>query len=205
MGVALQIGGRHFHARQDFNFAAFMRRCAAAPISAALERLCRTITRPAIVNERLQRNRGAQVVLQLQSAYHDGTTHIVMSPLEFLQRLAALVPRPRLHLIRFHGVVLAPHAKLRAVIVPPPAENASGQSADHAHAQPSPARMSWARLLKRVFDIDLEPCPNCGGALKIIAALEDPPVIARLLAHLGLPIRAPPRLPARRLDLFQAP
>ena len=66
--------------------------------------LCRYITCPAIANERLKRNRTGQVVLQLKSAYQDGTTHIVMSPLEFLQRLAALVPRPRLHLIRFHGV-----------------------------------------------------------------------------------------------------
>ena len=72
-----------------------------------LERLCRYITRPAIANERLKRNRAGQVVLQLKSPYRDGTTHIVMSPLEFMQRLAALVPRPRLHLIRFHGV-LAP-------------------------------------------------------------------------------------------------
>ena len=70
-----------------------------------LERLCRYITRPAIANERLKRNREGQVVLQLKSAYRDGTTHIVMSPLEFMQRLAALVPRPRLHLIRFHGVL----------------------------------------------------------------------------------------------------
>ena len=169
----------------------------------ALEHLCRYITRPAIANERLKRNRAGQVVLQLKSAYQDGTTHIVMSPLEFMQRLAALVPRPRLHLIRFHGV-LAPHAKLRAAIVPPPSENASGQPADHAHAQPSPARMSWARLLKRVFDIDIEHCPECGGSLKIIAAIEDPPVMVRILAHLGLPTRAPPRSPARRVDLFQA-
>jgi Putative transposase len=61
-------------------------------------------------------------VLQLKSAYRDGTTHVVMSPLEFMQRLAALVPRARLHLIRFHGV-LAPHAKLRAAIVPSPADD----------------------------------------------------------------------------------
>jgi hypothetical protein len=46
-------------------------------------------------------------VLQLKIPYKDGTTHIVMEPLEFMERLAALVPRPRLHLIRFHGV-LAP-------------------------------------------------------------------------------------------------
>jgi hypothetical protein len=66
---------------------------------------------------RLKRNRARQVVLQLMNPWRDGTTHIVMSPLELMQRLAALVPRPRLHLIHFHGV-LAPHAKLRPQIVP---------------------------------------------------------------------------------------
>src|SRR5215467_8324857 len=103
----------------------------------------------------------------LKSAFKDGTTHIVMSPAEFMQRLAALVPRPRLHLIRFHGV-LAPNAKLRREIIPRPPEQATEPSCDHA--QGAPPRMSWARLLKRVFDIDIEHCPNCGGALKIIAA-----------------------------------
>jgi Putative transposase len=62
-----------------------------------LERLCRYITRPAIANERLKRNPAGQVVLQLKSPWRDATTHIVMSPLELMQRLAALVPRPRLH------------------------------------------------------------------------------------------------------------
>ena len=59
-----------------------------------LEQLCRYITRPAIANERLKRNRAGQVVLQLKSPYKDGTTHIVMEPLEFMERLAALVPAP---------------------------------------------------------------------------------------------------------------
>jgi hypothetical protein len=140
-------------------------------------------------------------VVQLKSPYRDGTTHIVLSPLEFMQRLAALVPRPRLHLIRFHGV-LAPNAKLRSEIVPGPPENTSEHAADHAHG--APARMSWARLLKRVLDIDIEHCPQCGGRLKIIAAIEEPAVIAKILTHLGLPARAPPRTPARRVDLFQA-
>ncbi len=66
-----------------------------------LEHLCRYITRPAIADERLKRNRASQVVLQLKSAYKDGTTHVVMEPLEFMERVAALVPRPRLHLIPF--------------------------------------------------------------------------------------------------------
>jgi hypothetical protein len=167
-----------------------------------VEHLCRYITRPAIANERLKRNRAGQVVLQLKSAFKDGTTHIVMSPLEFMQRLAALVPRPRLHLIRFHGV-LAPNAKLRSEIIPSPPEQETEPPTDHAHAQSTPARLSWARLLKRVFDIDIEHCPNCGGALKIIAAIEAPPVIVKILSHLGLSTRAPPRAPAQRFDLFQ--
>jgi hypothetical protein len=66
----------------------------------ALEQLCRYITRPALANERVQTNAAGQVVLKLKTAWRDGTTHLIMSPLEFMQRLAALVPRPRLHLIR---------------------------------------------------------------------------------------------------------
>jgi hypothetical protein len=103
-----------------------------------LEQLCRYITRPAIANERLKRNRAGQVVLQLKSPYNDGTTHIVLEPLEFMERLAALVPRPRLHLIRFHGV-LAPNAKLRSKIVPAPPKRASETSSENAHAQGAPA------------------------------------------------------------------
>ena len=62
----------------------------------------------------------------------------------------------------------------------------------------------YARLLKRVFGFDLERCPQCGGELKIIAAIEAPAVIVRILTHLVLPARAPPRSPARPLALFQA-
>ena len=170
----------------------------------ALEQLCRYITRPALANERVQTNATGQVVLKLKTPWRDGTTHLVMSPLEFMQRLAALVPRPRLHLIRFHGV-LAPNAKLRALVVPlvvpqgpepaapatPPAEC----EANCAHHRP--VRLSWAKLLKRVFEIDMEHCPNCGGELKIIAAILEQPVIEKILTHLGLQARAPPRAPAR--------
>ena len=165
-----------------------------------LEQLCRYITRPALANERVQINRAGQVVLKLKTAWRDGTTHIVMSPLEFMQRLAALVPRPRLHLIRFHGV-LAPNAKLRALVVPHGPEQATSESEVPA-TEPGcthglPARVGWTRLLKRVFQIDLERCPNCGGQLKIIAAILQAPVIERILTHLGLQARAPPRAPAR--------
>ena len=64
--------------------------------------------------------------------------------------------------------------------------------------------MSWARLLKPAFEIELEHCPNCGGELKIIAAILEAPVIERILTHLGLQARAPPRAPARGQTLLQA-
>jgi hypothetical protein len=54
-----------------------------------------------------------------------------------------------------------------------------------------------------VFDIDIEHCPHCGGTLKIIAAIEHPPVIAKILAHLGLSARAPPRAPVQTFALFR--
>ena len=166
----------------------------------ALEQLCRTITRPALANERVQTNAAGQVVLKLKTPWRDGTTHLVMSPLEFMQRLAALVPRPRLHLIRFHGV-LAPNAKLRAQIVPqdpePPAQAVQPAECEANCAHHRPMRLSWAKLLKRVFEIDMEHCPNCGGELKIIAANLEQPVIEKILTHLGLQARAPPRAPAR--------
>lgn len=135
-----------------------------------------------------------QVELKLKTPWRDGTSHLVMSPPEFMQRLAALVPRPRLHLIRFHGV-LAPNAKLRPVVVPqalPAQAQAATEGAATAECevetvQAGPHRIGWARLLKRVFDIDMQHCPNCGGGeFKIIAAILERPVVEKILTHLGL-------------------
>jgi hypothetical protein len=137
-----------------------------------------------------------QVVLKLKTAWRDGTTRLVMSPREFMQRLAALVPRPRLHLIRFHGV-LAPNPKLRALVVsqgPEPAAPATPPAeceANRAHHRP--VHLSSANLLKRMFEIDMEHCPNCGCELKIIAAILEQPVIGKILTHLGLRAGTPSR------------
>ena len=172
-----------------------------------LEQLCRYITRPALANERVKVNHNGDVVLKLKSAYRDGTTHLVMTPLEFMQKLAALIPRPRLNLTRYHGV-LAPNAKLRSQIIPqPPEDSTDGDVKDTEAMACTGVRkqyIPWARLLKRVFGIDIEICPHCQGELKIVAAIEDPAVIVRILKHLGLPTRAPPRKPARYRDIYDS-
>ena len=93
-------------------------------------------------------------------------------------------------MIRFHGV-LAPNAKLRSKVVPAQTPDADAHPCD-AQAHSAAVRLSWARLLKRVFDIDIERCA-CGGKLKIITVIEQPDVIARMLTHLDLSAPPPPR------------
>ncbi len=101
--------------------------------------------------------------------------------------------------------MLAPNAKLRAQMVPrgPPGESQPAGAAEAAGceaeaAQARPGRISWARLLKRVFDIDLQHCPNCGaGELKIIAAILERPVVEKILTQLGLDPQPPPNGRAR--------
>jgi hypothetical protein len=156
-----------------------------------LEKLCRYIARPAIALERLSLNANGQVVYSLKKPYSDGTTHIVMTPLELLERLAAIIPRPRVHLTRFHGV-LAPHFKHRKLVVPaPPKPQPELELLPNQDQKATKARISWARLLKRVFDIDVSTCHLCGGKAKIIAAIEDPKVIKKILGHLGLAATPP--------------
>ncbi len=104
----------------------------------------------------------------MKTPWRDGTTNLVMSPLEFMQRLAALVLRPRLHLIRFrlHGV-RAPNAKLPALVVPPepeaPTQAAMPAQCEENCAHHRPARLSRAKLLRRMFEIDMDHGPNCDG------------------------------------------
>ena len=109
--------------------------------------------------------------LKLRAVWRDGTTHMVLSSLEFMQRVVLLVPRPRPHLVRFHGV-LAPNAKLR-LLVGPQQPSVQAQAATGAavttgcEAEPvqaPPYRVSWARLLRRMLVIDMQRCPNCGSA-----------------------------------------
>jgi len=101
--------------------------------------------------------------------------------------------------------VLAPNAKLRAQVVPqepePPAQAAPPAECEATRAHHRPVRLSRATLLNRVFEIDMERCPNCGGELKVIAAILERPVIEKSLTHLGLQARAPPCAPARGSQL----
>ena len=166
-----------------------------------LERLCRYIARPAVSTERMALTQQGNIRYTLKTPYRDGTTHIVLEPLDFIARLAALVPKPRVNLTRFHGV-FAPNSALRKQVTSKASCNRAAQSDELKSPAQSRAAMTWAQRLKRVFNIDIQTCSQCGGNVRVIACIEDPAVIKKILEHLEQrtesvkrtphPARAPP-------------
>ncbi len=162
--------------------------------------MCRYVIRPPLAAGKLCVLEDDTLSFKLKTPWSDGTTHLVLSPLELIEKLAALVPPPRLNLVRYHGV-LAPNAANRDRIVPGPNEG-STEPCSHPEqtAAPQPVyRLCWARLLARVFRQDVTQCPACGGKMKIIAALTQPLAIRTYLDGVGLASRGPPIAPPRPL------
>jgi hypothetical protein len=161
---------------------------------AGLERLCRYVLRPPFAQERLRLRGDGRVALELKRAWHDGTREVVFEPLEFLERLAAMTPRPETNLLICHGV-LASRARWRGRVVvygrpvlEPTALTAplGGDPVGTGEKTASPRAWSWAALMHRSFGIDVLACAHCGGRLRLIATLHDPAVIRKILAHLAL-------------------
>ncbi len=168
-----------------------------------LECVCRYTLRPPVTDERLHVGADGQVVLQLRHPWADGTTCLAFEPTAFLERLAVLVPRPRINLVLYHGV-LAPRAAWRAEVVRRHTPVASAvtrpidATAASAPTSPDPGSGSrWANLMRRAFGFDVLACPRCGGRLRLIALLDESVVTERILRHLGLPAELPPARPAR--------
>ena len=154
-----------------------------------LERLCRYISRPAVSERRLALTSQGNIRYELKTPYRDGTTHVIFEPLDFIAKLAALVPKSRANLTRYHGV-LAPNSKHRIAVTP--ARRGKGSNTldlkSKKNAKPpvnEHQEMTWAQRLKRVFNIDVTTCSHCGGVVKIIASIEDPLVIKKILDHLN--------------------
>ena len=175
----------------------------AGPDRRGLERLCRYVARPALAGGRLRILDADHLSFALKTPWSDGTRPLLLSPMELLEKRAALVPPPRFHLLRYHGV-LAPRARARERIVPaqpvaePAAADGSASAASCGH------RLRWATLLARVFSSDLSECAACGGRLRILAARTDPASIRTYLEGVGLPAMPPPRAPPEPLFEFAA-
>lgn len=162
------------------------------------EALLRYVLRPPLGQDRLELRPDGSVRIHLKKPFADGSLAVEMDPLSLLCRLAAAVPPPRYHTVRYAGV-LAAASPWRPCIAPqPPAE-----SPDPAPVRPGSKGScrhsryrSWAALLRRTFAIDALACPHCNGRLRLIAMIEDPDSIERYLTAIGEP-QPPPRSPPR--------
>jgi hypothetical protein len=124
-----------------------------------------------------------ELVYPLKAPRADGTTHVVFSPRSFLTRLSWLLVQPRSHLTRYHGVLAPNHAWRSLIVLKPPVKPALKLPRRSGH--------DWASLLRRVFAIEVLVCSFCGGERRVIADIKEGPVARQILAHLGLPTRAP--------------
>ncbi|MDH5640369.1 MAG: transposase [Nitrospira sp.] len=181
-----------------------------------LERLCRYGLRPAFALERLSWTPSGQIEYQFKRPAPSGATRMICAPVDFLAKLATLIPPPRKHLTRYHGV-FAPNHPWRPDIVPgaPPDSGAPGKGSQDSSPPVEPTqqhervpatvlarRLDWAALMLRVFAIDVLQCPRCTGRMRVIALITEPTVIRRVLDHVSMfeDSRAPPAPHADGID-----
>ena len=161
----------------------------------SLERLARYGARGPLALERLSRREDGKLEYRLRKPLPGGATTLVLTPLQLLERLCAVMVKPRVHLTRFFGV-FAPNSKARSGVVPAPQPPAAPvitpgtpQQLDCATAPRPRPRLDWAGLLRRTFGFDVFDCP-CGGRREVLALITSPAVAREIL---GLPTATRPR------------
>jgi hypothetical protein len=179
----------------------------AADDRAGLEHLIRYCARPPFALERLEAIDEAHLIYHLSKPQPDGVWDLRLTPLELIDRIAALIPPPRIHRHRYHGV-LAPNSPLRASVValaqatastPQPATASEPPPSQPIPVEPppaepkrSPAHSIWAMLLARLFETLPLTCPHCGAEVRIIAFITEAPTVRAILDCVGEPVKPPP-------------
>jgi hypothetical protein len=170
-----------------------------------LEKLCRYGARGPLALERLSRRDDGKLEYRLKKPLRDGTTTLVMTPVQLLKRLVALVVKPKVHLTRFFGV-FAPNSRARASVVPqrpaplpaPPAPPT--ESTPRNSSPPPPPRLDWAGLLRRTWGFDVFQCP-CGARRRVIALITSPELARRILGLPPFSLPSPPPTGPPQLSL----
>ena len=160
------------------------------------EALLRYVLRPPIAQERLEQRPDGLVRITLKKAYAFGTVAVDMDPLSLLCRLATSVPPPRLHTVKYAGV-LAPASPWRSRIARQAPSEAPATSHEPDRQGRAEGYRPWAELLARTFAVDVLACPRCQGRMKLLAMVKEPTSIARYLAAAGEPTEVPRRSPGR--------
>jgi len=211
--------------------------CIEAHDRAALERLLRYCARPPFSMERL-RKEGSDLVYRCAKQRSEPTSdkrgakvdELHLTPLELIDRIAALVPPPRTHRHRYFGV-LAPNSPLRAAVTAmavaaplqaapsQPAQTGTGmgvpgvgplgsalpiqpEPANPVPTKRSPAHYLWAVLIARIYEVFPLLCPKCGGQMRLIAFVTEGTQIRKILNHIGVDSQPPHISPARGPPLW---
>jgi hypothetical protein len=163
-----------------------------------MARLVRYCARPAFALERLRQIDAEHLVYESVKPGPGGSVSLMLTPLELIDRLAALSPPPRRHRHRYYGV-LAPNAPLRSAVTAPavaaPVPGAHSEEEEPLHRLA--ARYAWALLLARIYEVFPLACPRCGGEMRIIAFITEAVTVRDILAHLGEATSPPRMAPAR--------
>jgi hypothetical protein len=165
---------------------------ASLPIEAhdrrGLEKLLRYMGRPPISEGRLTLAPDGRIIVKFKTAWSDGTRSVILTPLELIERLVALVPPPRKNQLRYHGI-FAPNSKLRKSVVPPKTEPEN--ATEGTSEEPVGKNKNYAVLMARIFEIDVLACPRCSSRMKMISFVTEHKVIRDILASLKM-TTAPP-------------
>ena len=152
--------------------------------------MCRYMLRPPLAKERIEQKPDGTVVIGMKRVWSDGTSAIEMTPGEFVEKLAALVPPPRSNTIVYRGVLAGNAAWRKEVIPPPPVDRAARAEARRekklaraTKIRVQSERIPWAELLERVFGVHGYVCPGCGGRLELRCVALGPAAV-RILAGL---------------------
>jgi len=153
-----------------------------------LEKLIRYMARGPIATERLTESFPNQLLYKMKTQWRDGTTHVSFSHLDFIARLVALIPPPKMNMVRYHGV-FAPNFKDRKLIVPKQkvkieSSTLSPNTDPLREVKVRRERMRWADMLKRTFQIDVTVCSRCNGRMEQIAVIKDRVVAKAILESL---------------------
>jgi hypothetical protein len=173
-----------------------------------LYKLVKYLCRPSIAGKRVTEQEDGRFRVELKTAWRDGTTAVFLSPANLTARMAALIPLPGRPTIRYYGA-FAPNAKLRPLVVQAgalaPRRRDKPQAPGHDCQVPltdaelvlqvvdqsrqTSGRLTWSQAMRLAWKADVLQC-NCGGRRALVALIDQPPVIKKILAHLGLATEA---------------
>lgn len=188
-----------------------------------LERLLRYCARPIFASEKLQQLSNNLLIYKPDKQWKssNGQSYaqhpITLSPIEFIEKIATLVPPPRIHRHRYFGV-LAPNSPYREQVTSHASQSLDDgsitttdslkettiESDDSSSTKKSSSsHYLWAILIARIYAVFPLICPDCGGQMKIIAFIREKPIIQKILNSIDEPTKPPVLSPPRAPPLWE--